>query len=750
MGSTVTSIRKKIALLLVFSTTLLPGIFAQKQIYIPAFITSTGMNLNDATSQWCYARSVQTDNWIIFWEAGFGSDPSKATGDYYVNMDALKLVAEKSFATYVDTLRMAIRGSSITDKYKQMIFILYSTDWAAYGSGQDDVVGTLHVNPAAANIDNVLAHEIGHCFEYITGIDDKGGYRYGYGTNASGGNGFWEQCAQWEAFKVYPEQQFTEYDFNEYITSNHLHIIHETPRYANYFLPDYWAYKRGQYFMGRLWRESRSPEDPVETYKRLTAITQEQFNDEMFEHAARLTTWDLPAIKSYGANYINSRKQVKMNLTTDNFWLIDTSVCIQNYGYNSIKLNAPSSRTDVTVKFQGKAGATNFRNINVDKAGWRFGFVALLENGTRVYSSVGTAKYTNATNPDVSLTFTCPANCAKLWLVVSGSPPQHWRHPWDDNVTNDEQWPYQVQFTNTNLLGIYSNPIHDLTLTYNVNFDPRADYTSTPVAVNEGKICEAFAMPTSDIVSKLGSSVIYYAVNPDGTLNSTSTATAPGHWFSKTGASTSWGTSAYVFSELNLSAMIFNIGQYPSACKVGEKVTIKQALVYTKSATEKAQVTIIFNITIGAQTQNISLVKGWNLISINVHPTDSTIATLFKGLDVNELKTMDAFWRKSQDVAFNSLNTLTSGNGYLVYMNASGTLTVAGKPNLQGFQNLEGLQVGWQLIGCPFQSATLFSAYFNSTNCSRIKNFNGFWMPNGSVNSITDLEPGKGYYIIAK
>ena len=173
------------------------GLFAQKQIYIPTFITNTGMNLNDANSQWCYARSVQTDNYIIFWESGFGSDPSKATGNYYINMEALKTCAEKSFATFVDSLRMVIKGSSLVDKYKQMIFLLYTTDWGAYGSGQDDKVGTLHVNPAAANIATVVSHEIGHCFEYMTGCDvPAGGYRYGFGANASGGNGFWEQCAQ--------------------------------------------------------------------------------------------------------------------------------------------------------------------------------------------------------------------------------------------------------------------------------------------------------------------------------------------------------------------------------------------------------------------------------------------------------------------------------------------------------------------------------------------------------------------------
>jgi hypothetical protein len=411
------------------------------------------MDLNSSSSQWCYSRSAETDNIVIFWEAGFGSNPSTASGSYRVDMNSLTMVAEKSYSLYLDSLKFAIKGSSVTDKYKLMIFLLYSTEWSAYGSGQDNLVGSLHVNPAAANIAVVVAHEIGHCFQYITGCDGDGGYQYGYGANTQGGNGFWEQCANWMAFKVYPDKQFTEGDFSEYIKNNHLHIIHETPRYANYFLPDYWTYKHGKTFMGKLWRESRSPEDPVETYKRLNSISQAQFNDEMYEHASRLTSWDLPEIKPYGEKYIDRRAQVKMSLTSDKYWLVDPSVCIENYGYNSIKLNPPAQATDVFVQFKGNAGASGFRALKTDKGGWRYGFVALLKDGTRTYSDMGTANYESGKNPDKSLVFSCPDNCSKLWFVVSGAPQEHWRHAWDDNNTNDEHWPYLIQFKNTNLLG---------------------------------------------------------------------------------------------------------------------------------------------------------------------------------------------------------------------------------------------------------------------------------------------------------
>lgn len=428
--------------------------YAQKTVYIPQFVIRDGVDVTKPDAQWSNSRKVETENWVIFWEPGFGSDPSTAPGAYKVNMEALKATAEKSYTTYVDSLRMAIKGSSVIDKHKQMIFLLYTTDWGAYGSGQDDLVGTLHVNPAAANINTVVAHEIGHTFEYITGCDVKGaGYRWGFGSNGAGGNGYWEQVANWLAFKTYPEKQFTEGDFSNYVRNNHLHILHEDPRYANYFLPDYWAFKHGPFFQGRLWREAKRPEDPVDTYKRITDISQETFNDQMYEHASRLTTWDLPAIKSFGASHIDRRAQVAMTKQSDGGWLVNPAVTPENYGYNSIKLNAPATAQTVSVDFEGRTGTAGYRNLQTTKGGWRYGFVALLKDGTRVYSPMATAKMTGTTNPKGHLEFAVPANASKLWLVVSGAPQEHWHHAWDDTTYNDEQWPYQVRFENTNLLG---------------------------------------------------------------------------------------------------------------------------------------------------------------------------------------------------------------------------------------------------------------------------------------------------------
>ncbi|MDA3882083.1 MAG: pectinesterase family protein [Bacteroidales bacterium] len=142
--------------------------------------------------------------------------------------------------------------------------------------------------------------------------------------------------------------------------------------------------------------------------------------------------------------------------------------------------------------------------------------------------------------------------------------------------------------------------------------------------------------------------------------------------------------------------------------------------------------------------QTIELMQGWNLISTNLYATDNSISTVFNGLDVALIKDANGFWKSGQVDAFNSLTTIETGKAYLVYMNNAGTLNISGVPiPISNFQFLNG----WNLIGCPYQVITPFSTDFNTSNCELIKNFDGFWEPNGSLNGIENMEPGKGYFI---
>ncbi len=580
------------------------------KIYIPLDMRS--MDLNKSSSTWYFGRSRQSEHFIVFWgkgydEYGFVTPSNHPDPVYHVDIDDLLAKAEEFWDMNVDRLKFITPGNSKTDQHKMMIFLLYQTEWLATGAGYDNTIGALWVSPSTCHpVGSTIAHEIGHSFQYQVHCDLGGnaGWRYGFGGN--GGNGYWEQCAQWQAYQSYPAEAFGSYNFNVYIDNCHRSTFSEFQRYASYFINYYWADRHGIDFIGRLWRESgvNGPEDPAQAYMRITGITLEQYNDEQFDYARRMVTWDLDALRSLGSSRIGAHS-CALNKAADGFRQIAPEDCIENHGYNVIRLKVPEAGTEITGTFEGIAGAPGYRSINAAAAGWRYGYVALLGNGTRVYSDMFSASSGTAS-------FTTPADCTDLWFVVSGAPTSYWMHGWDDDESNDEQWPYRVKFDGTGIYGLLDftpeDQPHDTLFVYNVSF--RADatgYTGTTVSVDLMKLCYAFVLTGPEIITNLGQpssdrKIKFYGVNNDGTLAPAATARGYGHWFNASGDVCAFdsGTDGAnrLFSEFSESGFVFSLGQHPGRCRAGDVYKIKQALVYSPAEGEKYTATFEFNITI--------------------------------------------------------------------------------------------------------------------------------------------------------
>ena len=285
-----------------------PGSVDLSKIYIPLELKS--MDLTKSSSTWYLGRSRQSEHFIVFWgkgydEYGFVTPTTHPDPVYRVDIDDLLAKAEEFWDMNVDILKFITPGNSKTDQRKMMIFLLYQTDWLATGAGYDNTIGALWVSPSTCHpVGSTIAHEIGHSFQYQVHCDLGGnsGWRYGFGGN--GGNGYWEQCAQWQAYQSYPSEAFSSYNFNVYIDNCHRSTFSEFQRYASYFINYYWADKHGIDFIGRLWRESgaNGQEDPAQAYMRITGITLDQYNDEQFDYARRMVTWDLDALRSLGSS----------------------------------------------------------------------------------------------------------------------------------------------------------------------------------------------------------------------------------------------------------------------------------------------------------------------------------------------------------------------------------------------------------------------------------------------------------------
>lgn len=583
----------------------------------------SSVNYEDANSQWCFERSMESEHFVCFWEKGLNKVGYTVSG---VNINTLLQNAEKIWDMYVNKLGFLIPGKSITDDTKIHMYIVNQSDWRADGSGSDGTdyyysgftknsrskkVGLFHCNPDAATArgGHTPAHEIGHVFQYLVSADlgMTHGLNYGFGDGASGGNCWWEDCANWQAYKVYPERQFTD---GEYLEQNmdkcHLNILHEDARYTNCFYQDYWCMKHGMDAVGRVWRESTKPEDPMEAFMRIYNLSVSDFADEMYDCFARQTSWEIDGVRDLAKSKIGIDRQRLIEPSAalrdkyldgdKEWWIVSSDYCVQNYGHNSNPLKIPAAGTKVTATFRGLAGADGYRKIKTDKAGWRYGLVAYTTTGKRVYSEMQSAKEGVAE-------LVVPENCCNMWFVVMGAPTEYWRHPWDDNSSNDEQWPYAVRFSGTDPLGAShtydSFPEDyvrkDTTVVINATLArSTSQYSSVRVQYDMDAIAQALGITTAqmkaikrnDTTSNPGD-VRFAGVNVNtavlsfNTTTSTSSATCYGHWFNAVGNVCNYDSSAYIFAEMYPESYGCYVGQYPGRLTVGKTYIIRQAIVYT-------------------------------------------------------------------------------------------------------------------------------------------------------------------------
>ena len=440
----------------------------------------SSMDMFSSSSKWSWHRYKQSTHFFVFWEKDFGSDPNSSSvpSQYRVDIDDLLNKAEQFYNTNINKIKFATVGhnKSYLDKYKMEIYLLYQEEWLATGSGYDNVIGALWVNPTTCQpVAATIGHEIGHSFQYQVYCDQiyrgetdewtfKTGFRYGY-EGSNGGNGFWEQTAQWQSFQDYPSEMF--YDFFYYWPLHcHRHFEHEVMRYASHWLHTYWADKLGQQVIGNIWRSSKYPEDAIQAYTRLYAKNKySTVREELFDYAIKTATYDLDdTTRSFSLQFVDQYSTTFYK--NGNYYQVAYSKCPGATGFNVIPLKLPSSGSTIKVEFVGlqpgsslasgdpgkwikdeeEVGGTvsTYNSVNKGNVGWRYGFVTINSDNSRTYSD-----YFSSSKATVS--FNVPSNAKKLFMVVQGSPDTYIQSAWDDNETTDAQFPYKLKFTNTGL-----------------------------------------------------------------------------------------------------------------------------------------------------------------------------------------------------------------------------------------------------------------------------------------------------------
>lgn len=389
-------------------------------------------DFSNPESDYCLQRSVQGDNVAIFWHKEHGGDPLNHS-DPNKSFDVKNMLqeCERYYKTYVEDMKLVVKGNSISDKYKLVVFVKEGAQGAAMGGGDGDVATLTTPAPRVHKPPyGVLAHEMVHCFQHMSRCDGA----QGGGINPEMGaqHGLWQNLPDWMTFENYHLVAFME--------QTHLKFDHYANMYHTAHVMEYWAFKHGRDFYGNMLRSKESG-DAITVYKAEHNLTQDQLNDEMFDAYRRFITWDIPRIEKVANKYANQHHTL-LNDANDGWFQIAKSKCPQNYGYNGIKLKVPAAGTNVVLNFKGIA------ETDKEKAGWRYGFLAYLKDGKRVYGNVGK-------NTQDAAAFQIPENTEYLWLVVMGAPTEHsagygmGRRRQRQAPSSENEWPYKIKLTGT-------------------------------------------------------------------------------------------------------------------------------------------------------------------------------------------------------------------------------------------------------------------------------------------------------------
>ena len=178
-------------------------------------------------------------------------------------------------------------------------------------------------------------------------------------------------------------------------------------------------------------------------------------------------------------------------------------------------------------------------------------------------------------------------------------------HGWDEDETNDPQFPYAIALEGTTLAN-YSEP---LTMTYATEGDILVGRLSLDISAADGEwiagnydiaeqaVADYFGISVGSVANVLvqplngvrqtaqEGKIVVFNEESDGTLSDMPTANV-GYWGDSKGDAVAWGNNQKIYYEINGS--VFTLGKLGSdAGAAGESLTMRPVLVYTKDGVEK-------------------------------------------------------------------------------------------------------------------------------------------------------------------
>ena len=185
------------------------------------------------------------------------------------------------------------------------------------------------------------------------------------------------------------------------------------------------------------------------------------FYDTLYRYASHAVTFDFAAAAPYSAAW-QGRYDATLYDVGDGWQRIAYASCPEANGFSAIPLDHQGA-SRVTVSFRGLqpgsalaaddpglyyigdeatpenlTGHTRVYNAVDAAPGWRYGFVAYLTDGTRVYSDSCAAQ-------EGAVSFDIPEGTQYLYFVVLGAPESYQVHVWDNDESMDAQMPFEIR-----------------------------------------------------------------------------------------------------------------------------------------------------------------------------------------------------------------------------------------------------------------------------------------------------------------
>lgn len=406
---------------------------AAKTVYIPARWTQTG------EVPWAQDRTRESTNFILLWGEKSGTNPVSAPSPYNFDPNSIITQLENLYSFYVNTMQFTPETGLLA---QHKIIVIVTRTWNrtaldawATGGSVDNRVGVINVAPGAALPGSWgLAHELGHVFQNYTFLGRSG---YGF-TDASAGT-FWEAGAEFMAMQALPTTAAG--DLTRWLRSENLYYSSSRHHYGAVLLPQYIKDRDGLAMFNRMWNEARSNEHPLETYRRITGITQAELNRRLGEYATRTVTYDfgnrstlMPFINNvYGAGFLlhayNGGNVEAINQSLGHYRM-NPRQAPSDYGFNKIKLVPSAAGGLVQVRLKGHA--------ETGASGWTFGLVATRNGSTPRYSTL-------VTGTDGQIDFQLQSGETEAWLVVTGTPTAVPHYAFLDGYNKARRFPYEFR-----------------------------------------------------------------------------------------------------------------------------------------------------------------------------------------------------------------------------------------------------------------------------------------------------------------